>query len=117
VAAQVFTEPRIALNLPAAAFWPAPRVDSSLVLMEVRPEPLVHEGELEGFFGLVESVFQFRRKQLRASLGRVMGISGDQAAAELAGLGIDPSRRPQTLGVADWRALQLAFRGSKLSGR
>jgi 16S rRNA (adenine1518-N6/adenine1519-N6)-dimethyltransferase len=110
VAARVFTEPRIALELPAEAFWPQPRVDSSLVLMEVRNQPLVPEAEMEGFFALVEGVFRFRRKQLRAGLARVMEISGEEAGERLAGLGIDPSRRPQTLDVAEWRAIRLAFR-------
>jgi 16S rRNA (adenine1518-N6/adenine1519-N6)-dimethyltransferase len=110
VAAQVFTEPRVALELPAEAFWPQPRVDSSLVLMEVRPEPLVPDAERDGFFELVEAVFRFRRKQLRAGLARVMEVSGGEAGERLAGLGIDPSRRPQTLEIADWRAIRQAFR-------
>jgi 16S rRNA (adenine1518-N6/adenine1519-N6)-dimethyltransferase len=110
VAAEVFTEPRTVLELPADAFWPRPRVDSSLVLMEVRDEPLVAEAEMAGFFELVEGVFRFRRKQLRGALARAMDMSGEEVADRLTSLGIDPARRPQTLDVAEWRAIRLAFR-------
>jgi 16S rRNA (adenine1518-N6/adenine1519-N6)-dimethyltransferase len=58
--------------------------------------------DLSGFFRFVEAVFQFRRKQLRAAVARVVGISGDEAAASLLALGIDPARRAETLNLREW---------------
>jgi len=57
-------EDLLALKLPASAFSPAPKVDSALVVMEVRSQPAVEVPDLNAFFRFVESVFQFRRKQL-----------------------------------------------------
>ena len=51
-----------------AAFWPRPKVDSAVVLIEPRAEPLVGEDELEAFAGFVGRAFQQRRKTLANAL-------------------------------------------------
>lgn len=98
VAVQVFAEARTVLTVPAASFEPAPRVDSALVVLQVRPQPAVDVDDFDGFFRFVESVFQFRRKQL----GGIVGRMGYRSVPEL---GIDPTRRPQTLTLHEWEEL------------
>jgi 16S rRNA A1518/A1519 N6-dimethyltransferase RsmA/KsgA/DIM1 with predicted DNA glycosylase/AP lyase activity len=61
------------------------------------------------FFRLVESVFQFRRKQLGGALGRIAGIGSEAAGARLGDVGIDPERRAQTLSLAEWEAVYHRF--------
>jgi 16S rRNA (adenine1518-N6/adenine1519-N6)-dimethyltransferase len=109
VAVQTFTEPRIAFELPPEAFEPPPKVTSALAVLDVRPAPAVHVPDLDAFFRFAEAVFQFRRKQLRAALARVTGRGGEEVAALLAGLGIDPSRRAETLTLPEWEG---TFRAS-----
>jgi 16S rRNA (adenine1518-N6/adenine1519-N6)-dimethyltransferase len=111
VAVQVYAVARLAFSIPAAAFRPPPRVDSALVLLDVRSQPAVRVADMDGFFRLVESVFQFRRKQLGAALGRVAGIGSAGAAVGLRDVGIDPERRPQTLSLPEWEAVYRAFGG------
>ena len=111
VSVQTYSEPRIAFELPPEAFDPPPRVTSALAVLEVRPEPAVHVPDLEAFFRFVEAVFQFRRKQLRAALARVERIAGEEAAARLDAIGIDPSRRAETLTLAEWEATFRMLRG------
>lgn len=111
VAVQVFAEARIAFTIPASAFTPAPRVDSALVLLEVRKEPAVHVDDLRSFLRFVEAVFQGRRKQLGGTLGRIDGIGSTAAGARLRGRGIDPRRRPQTLSMPEWETIYQEFRG------
>ena len=101
VAVQVFTVARIVLDVPASAFRPQPRVDSALVVLEVRPRPAVEVDDYGDFFRFVEAVFQFRRKQLGGILAR-LGFRG------LHELGIDPARRPQTLALQEWERLYRA---------
>jgi 16S rRNA (adenine1518-N6/adenine1519-N6)-dimethyltransferase len=100
VAVQVFTEPRIELTIPASAFTPPPRVDSALVVMEVRDRPAVAVDDMDGFFRFVESTFQLRRKQLGGILAR-----GGADRSILAELGIEATRRPQTLTLPEWENL------------
>ena len=111
VGVQVFSEPRIELELPPEAFDPPPRVFSALAVLEVRPRPAVDVPDLAAFFRFVEAVFQFRRKQLRAALGRVLGVPGDEAAERLRSVGIEPTRRAETLDLREWkRAFGIAGR-------
>jgi len=58
---------------------------------------------------VAERIFQFRRKQLGATLTR---IAGPGAAERLKSVGIDPARRPQTLSLEEWNSLYRAFSGS-----
>lgn len=108
VAVQVFAQPRIVMTIPADSFSPVPEVDSALVALEVRDKPVVEVDNLRRFFRFVEAVFQFRRKQLGGTLGRIVGMPNPEAIKLLAELGIDPTRRPQTLTLPEWEALYRA---------
>jgi len=109
VAVQVFAEPRTVMTIPAGAFTPPPKVDSALVVMEVREQPAVNVDDMASFFRFVERVFQFRRKQLGGTLARDSGTPGVEAGSRLRALGIDPTRRPQSLTLAEWEVLYRAF--------
>ena len=112
VAVQVFAHARTVFSIPAAAFTPAPRVDSALVRLDVRERPAVEVDDLNAFFRFVEAVFQGRRKQLGGILGRITGTGSTDSGGRLRKLGIDPERRPQTLDLAEWETLYKEFRGS-----
>lgn len=109
VAVQVFAVARTVFTIPATAFNPPPRVDSALVALDVRPRPAVEVDDLDHFFRFVESIFQFRRKQLGGALGRLGGAGSSTTAARLGALGIDPTRRAQTLTLNEWEALYRGF--------
>jgi 16S rRNA (adenine1518-N6/adenine1519-N6)-dimethyltransferase len=111
VVVHTFSEPRIELELPPEAFEPAPKVHSALVVMEVRRRAAVAVHDLPGFFRFVESVFQFRRKQLRSALARVTGLAGLEVEGRLDKVGIEPSRRAETLRLAEWEAVYRALAG------
>jgi len=105
VAVHLFSEARLALHLPAAAFDPPPKVDSALVVMEVRTRPALELDDLAAFLGFVERVFRFRRKQLAGSLPRVTRLPAAEIAERLRAAGIDPTRRPETLLLEEWDAV------------
>ena len=109
VAVQMFAEPRILMSVPAESFTPVPNVDSALVVLEVRPDPAVKVDDPDRFLRFVEAVFQFRRKQLAGTVGRITGTSGSESASALNVLGIDPTRRPQTLSLGEWEVIFRAF--------
>ena len=101
VAVQVFAEARILFTIPSTAFQPPPRVDSALVALDVRAQPAVQVDDYHAFFRFVESVFQFRRKQLGGTLRRL-----GHGKVQL--VGIDLTRRPETLGLQEWENLYRA---------
>jgi 16S rRNA (adenine1518-N6/adenine1519-N6)-dimethyltransferase len=101
VAVQVFADARLELVVPPEAFSPPPRVESALVVLDVRPAPAIEVPDLPAFFRFVEQVFQFRRKQLGPVIGRISG----RPVEALSALGIDPKRRAETLSLAEWERL------------
>ena len=109
VAVQVFARARIELHIPSSVFMPPPRVDSALVILEVRERPAVEVDDMDAFFRFVEAIFQQRRKQLGGVLSRQAGLSSTEVAGRLSALGIDSTRRPQTLSLGEWQSLFGAF--------
>lgn len=47
------------------SFYPAPKVTSAVVRMEIRPTPAVQVEDEEGYFALVRAAFGQRRKDCR----------------------------------------------------
>jgi 16S rRNA (adenine1518-N6/adenine1519-N6)-dimethyltransferase len=95
------------LKLPAGAFRPPPKVLSSLVRLRFRePSPAVRD---PAFFGwLVQAVFTRRRKTLANALLALDGRSGPPfpRPPEILGTaGIDGSRRPETVSIAEFARL------------
>jgi 16S rRNA (adenine1518-N6/adenine1519-N6)-dimethyltransferase len=105
---QYHAEVRIAQRVPAAAFEPAPKVDSAIVVLTPRATLPLGEpaGEREdGLWRLVQAGFRERRKMIRNVLARQLPVEQAAVDGALATVGITGDRRPQTLAVADWLAL------------
>jgi len=106
---QVYGKARLMLRIPAKAFYPAPRVDSAVVRVDLYPQPAIPLEWLDSFFLLAKAGFSQKRKTLRNAL--IAGL-GQQPAAVLNLLnncGIDPQRRAETLNLEEWRALTEQF--------
>lgn len=88
---------RIAMKVPAAAFTPPPKVASAVIHFEPT-EPVDDRVDLKDLEKVVERAFGQRRKMLRASL---KGLDVD-ALALLEAAGIEPTRRAETVSVAEF---------------
>lgn len=102
---QVYGKPRIAARIPAGAFFPAPKVDSAVLCLDVYPEPQIKNELLETFFKLIKAGFSQKRKTLRNSLSSGLHISPTNAADLLTKANIDPQRRAETLSIPEWQSL------------
>src|SRR5690349_14148974 len=102
---QVYGAPRIATKIPANAFFPAPKVDSAVLLIDIYPTPQIKVELLDDFFRLAKAGFSQKRKTLRNSLSSSLHISPADAAAWLTRAGIDPQRRAETLSIEEWEHL------------
>ena len=91
------SQARIAFDVPRQAFTPPPKVTSSVVHLTPRDQPL--PAPLRALERVTQAAFGQRRKMLRQSLKALGG------EAMLAEVGIDPTRRPETLTVAEFVAL------------
>lgn len=93
-------------DAPPHCFVPAPRVDSAVIRLDPRPEPLGEVGDPSGYLLLVRTAFQRRRKTLRNALRAL--AEPDRVERWLEATGIDPTLRPERLGPAEFAALQRA---------
>jgi len=109
VSVRVYGEPRLVLSIPAGAFYPTPKVDSAVILIDTHPAPLVSMENLGLFFRIVKAGFSQKRKMLRNTLSAGMRIPIPECEQLLGAVGIDPSRRAQTLEPAEWVILTGEF--------
>lgn len=91
------------------AFHPPPSVDSAILHIVPRTDPVISADEEAPFRKLVIASFGLRRKQLRRVVRTVRGLSAEQADAALDAAGLDPEVRPETLSAAQFAALLRAL--------
>jgi 16S rRNA (adenine1518-N6/adenine1519-N6)-dimethyltransferase len=94
---QAVALPEILMNVPPGAFRPPPKIESSVVRITPRADPLIQREEVEAYRSFVQGLFGMRRKQIGNSLRSVSSLSADGAAAVLARVGIDPHSRAESL--------------------
>jgi 16S rRNA (adenine1518-N6/adenine1519-N6)-dimethyltransferase len=102
---QIYGRPRIAAHIPASAFFPVPRVDSAVLVVDIYNSPLIPHEQLDTFFRLIKAGFGQKRKTLRNSLASGLHISPADAAQFLTQSGVDPQRRAETLSIEEWGRL------------
>lgn len=95
----------------AGAFSPPPRVESAVVRVTPRADPVVRPEEEQAFRELVQAVFGMRRKQMRRVLRELQPMSVDRAESLLDAAGIKPDARPETLAPEQFAALFRAIEG------
>lgn len=87
------------------AFFPPPKVDSTVVRLTPRATPPIRPRDPDMFIKVVKAAFANRRKMLRNNLRAL--IDADRLQA----LGIDPQRRAETLTLQEFCRLADAIGG------
>jgi len=88
-------------RVPAGAFHPPPQVQSAVVRLTPRLEPLVTDRESAEFRRLVVGLFGFRRKQLLRAVRGLTGLPAETAAAALDQAGVAGNIRAEGLAPPD----------------
>ncbi len=102
---QVYGAPSVVAHIPAAAFFPQPKVDSAVVRIDLYADPRIEHELLPTFFDLIRAGFSQKRKMLRNALAGGLAIAPAEAAALLRQADIDPQRRAETLTLQEWQRL------------
>lgn len=89
-------------DVAPGAFSPPPRVESSMVRLIPHPAPPVEVNDEATFARVVRAAFASRRKTLRNNLKDLLD------AGEMSALGVDPTRRAETLTLAEFATLSNA---------
>lgn len=108
IAVQYYMEASIAFIVPKTAFVPQPNVDSAILKLERRQQPLVEVKDEDFFFKVVKAAFQLRRKTLWNNLLHTFGKDEATKAwleQSLSLAEIDPKRRGETLSIEEFASL------------
>jgi 16S rRNA (adenine1518-N6/adenine1519-N6)-dimethyltransferase len=97
VVTQIHSDAELLFRVPAQVFFPAPKVESAVVVMDRKTAP----DEAELAIELARAGFGQRRKMLRRSLSSVL----DDAAAALKRASLDPTSRAEQLSPDDFLRL------------
>jgi 16S rRNA (adenine1518-N6/adenine1519-N6)-dimethyltransferase len=101
IAVQTTCTLRRLARIPPQAFWPPPKVESSMVRLDRRRHPFEQGDKLERFIKLLRTAFAHRRKTLRYNLTRYL----DEEAVTKSLAHIDGSERAERIDLADWTAM------------
>lgn len=104
ISVRVYGELRLVTRVPAAAFYPRPKVESAVLRIDVLHQPRI-DVPAEKFFKVVAAGFAMPRKQLHNALAQRLWMPPGSAPEILRAVSIDPMRRAQTLTISEWNAL------------
>nr|WP_191991168.1 16S rRNA (adenine(1518)-N(6)/adenine(1519)-N(6))-dimethyltransferase RsmA [Lacticaseibacillus rhamnosus] len=115
IAVQLVADVATAFTVSRHAFVPAPNVDSAIVTLTQRPEPLAAVKNPDSFDRLVRGAFASRRKTLWNNLVALFGKPNkDAIRTALSVAEIAPETRAEQLAIADFARLDEALRGEGL---
>lgn len=84
-------------DVPAAAFYPAPKVDSTVMRLDIRQTPPVTVADEAGFFRFVAAAFAQRRKTAVNAVSAGLRLPKEEVAAAVAESGFDALIRGEAL--------------------
>jgi 16S rRNA (adenine1518-N6/adenine1519-N6)-dimethyltransferase len=102
---QALARAELLFGVAARAFSPPPKVESAVVRLIPRDDPVVSAEEEEPYRLLVQGAFGLRRKQLRRVLRTLWSLDAEAADAVLARAGLDGELRPEVLTPEQFAAL------------
>lgn len=100
--------------LGPGAFYPRPKIDSTVVRLTRLEQPAAHVQDEAWFLQVVRGAFAYRRKTLANSLSLALGVVRAQTADALQQLGIDTEIRGEQLALADFARLADRLRAGRV---
>ncbi|MHA6534396.1 16S rRNA (adenine(1518)-N(6)/adenine(1519)-N(6))-dimethyltransferase RsmA [Paenibacillus sp. BAC0078] len=107
IAVQYYSEPELVCIVPRTVFIPQPNVESAVIRLKVRERPPVEVADEKHFFEVVQASFTQRRKTIANNLKARFfpGEGRERLESLLAEAGIEPTRRGETLSIAEYARL------------
>jgi len=108
IAVQISAQVTKVMDVAPSAFWPAPKVTSAVIRLDLRPYPGFDVDKKE-FFRVVKAAFSQRRKTLGNSLTGGLGLKKEDVIERMQGVGISDGRRAESLSIEEFQVLTKAF--------
>lgn len=109
VSVRYYSNPYILEDVKRDNFIPSPKVDSSIIRLDILDKPPVEVKDELKFFRIVKASFALRRKTIENSLSASLGISKGEIKELLIKSSIDGSRRAEELSIEDFKRISDNF--------
>ena len=114
VSAQFYWHVSLGDIVPASLFTPPPKVDSRVLIMKKRDQPLFTDVDEKAYFRVVKAGYSARRKTLLNSLAGGLRTDKEQIRIMLNEANISAGLRAQTLSLEDWHTVYVACLKAKI---
>jgi 16S rRNA (adenine1518-N6/adenine1519-N6)-dimethyltransferase len=114
ISVQLYGKPQIVDYVPAANFYPVPKVDSAILKIQMYDKPVVEVTSEKNFFKTVKAGFCAARKQVANSLSQGLDIPKPEVISLMQAAGVDPQKRAETLSLVEWARLEKVFAEAKI---
>lgn len=101
ILSQFWAECSILRTVGRRSFYPAPKVNSALVSMDIRKKPLLELSDYSHFRRTIKAAFSQRRKTLKNCLVGA-GFDREKVSAVISVLGFDENIRGEKLSIEDF---------------
>ena len=105
ISVQLYGEPKLIMKVPARSFYPAPKVDSAVLKIDLFKRPKYKIEDEKKFFKLLRACFAGKRKQIHNTLANNLKLNKDRVDKILRETKINPAARPQELSIEQWISL------------
>ncbi len=102
IISELYTNPKMVLNVSPGSFVPRPKVNSALVYFEILKKPRYHHN-LTKLKLIIDAAFNQKRKMIRSSLKSIF----PDVELALKKVGIDKTMRPQSIELKSFCDLSL----------
>jgi len=108
ISVQLFADPKIIDIVPKEDFYPAPKVDSAILVLDMLDKPK-YDVDQKKFFKIIKAAFAGKRKQIHNTLKNNLKLNDSAVEKVLSAAKIDPKARPQELTLAQWNDLYISL--------
>lgn len=103
VAVRYYADPKVLFSVSRGSFMPAPKVDSAVIRLDIRPDVSLRPDYEKRFFSAVRAGFNQRRKTMTNALSSG-GFDKALVANALSDAGLPPAVRAEALTMEDWQS-------------
>lgn len=114
-----YAQPRQLFTVQPGSFYPAPKVTSAVIRLDVRRTPAgnLDPASEKALFAIIRAAFSQRRKTAANGISSGLGADKAEVLAAMAEVGLDQRLRPEQLTLDNFIALQGALAGRGIPAR
>ena len=101
VAVNYYSTAKKLFDVSRGSFMPAPKVDSSVIRLDVRSGPPISVGDEKFFFRMVKAIFAQRRKTAANAISAGLGLEKADVTAAITAAGFDENVRAERLDMEE----------------